>query len=154
MSEHHVQVVLGRQDQRKPTSLYVWRWFSVWWSCHEGNKGYIKLTTKVANLELMGLMNLYGCNIKQLRFPLVNHLFYEFWSLKLAIIDYKGFRVLAVSVLPVGKETIKYGEYEKIEKLTECQDRVTVAVQCMQMSWFWMKKLLKLVDNWICVNMS
>jgi hypothetical protein len=29
---------------------------------------------------------------------------------KLSIIDYKGFRVLAVSVLPVGKDSIKYGE--------------------------------------------
>jgi hypothetical protein len=43
---------------------------------------------KVANLELQGLTHYSACNISKLHFPLM------------AIIDYKGFRLLAVSVLP------------------------------------------------------
>jgi Clustered mitochondria len=46
---------------------------------------------KAASNELLGLSTYFSLGIKKLRYPL------------LAIIDYKGFRMIAVSVLPISK---------------------------------------------------
>lgn len=52
---------------------------------------------KAASHELKGLMSYYSCNIKGLAFPLM------------AVIDYKGFRVLALSILPIKENSLCYG---------------------------------------------
>jgi hypothetical protein len=52
---------------------------------------------KAAAHELKGLIGYYSCNIPGLNFPLM------------AMIDYKGFRVIAMSILPINSKTIKYG---------------------------------------------
>jgi Clustered mitochondria len=52
---------------------------------------------KVAGHELKGLQQYSACGIDALHFPLM------------AVITYKGFRVVAVSYLPIGEDTIKYG---------------------------------------------
>jgi hypothetical protein len=52
---------------------------------------------KAAAHELKGLIGYYSCNIPGLNFPLM------------ALIDYKGFRVIAMSILPINAKTIKYG---------------------------------------------
>ena len=52
---------------------------------------------KIANHELKSLDNLLSCKIEDLYFPL------------LAIIDYRGFRLVAISTLPINKSTIQYG---------------------------------------------
>eukprot|EP01127_Copromyxa_protea_P011133 TRINITY_DN2779_c1_g2_i1.p1 TRINITY_DN2779_c1_g2~~TRINITY_DN2779_c1_g2_i1.p1 ORF type:complete len:1346 (-),score=201.42 TRINITY_DN2779_c1_g2_i1:119-3904(-) len=52
---------------------------------------------KVAGNELRGLMGFFNCHINQLNLPL------------LALVDYRGFRLIAMSILPVGKDTIIYG---------------------------------------------
>jgi hypothetical protein len=52
---------------------------------------------KAANNELLGLSQALKCNIPGLFFPLM------------AIIDYVGYRLVAVSTLPINKKTIVYG---------------------------------------------
>lgn len=52
---------------------------------------------KAAANELRGLMHYASLHIKQLHFPMM------------VVIDYKGFRIIAQSVLPINKETIRYG---------------------------------------------
>lgn len=54
---------------------------------------------KAAAHELKGLISYYSCNIEGLHFPLM------------ALIDYKGFRVIAISILPINDNTICYGMY-------------------------------------------
>ena len=56
---------------------------------------------KAAAHELKGLIGYYSCNIPGLNFPLM------------AMIDYKGFRVIAMSILPINSKTIKYGTRTK-----------------------------------------
>ena len=52
---------------------------------------------KAANKEMTGLSACWQQHIPGLHFPLM------------AVIDYKGFRVVAVSLLPVGKGSLRYG---------------------------------------------
>jgi hypothetical protein len=52
---------------------------------------------KASGHELKGLMCYIDCRIQKLHFPLM------------VVIDYKGWRLLAASVLPVSKDTIIYG---------------------------------------------
>lgn len=62
-----------------------------------GKEANDEAAMKVANHELKGLMQYSSCNIRQLRFPFV------------AIISYKGFKLEAVSKIPINVATIKYG---------------------------------------------
>lgn len=55
------------------------------------------LAMKSGNHELKGLIAYMGSEIKGLCFPLS------------AIIDYKGYRLVATTVLPINNSTIKYG---------------------------------------------
>lgn len=52
---------------------------------------------KAAGQELKGLIAYYSCGVAELRVPLM------------ALVDYMGFRLIAISVLPVNKETLVYG---------------------------------------------
>jgi hypothetical protein len=52
---------------------------------------------KAASHELKGLMNYFHCGIKELHVPLM------------ALIDYRGFRLMAISLLPLSSSTICYG---------------------------------------------
>ncbi|KAF2070452.1 hypothetical protein CYY_008232 [Polysphondylium violaceum] len=52
---------------------------------------------KAASNELKGLISYYMTDVKGLNYPLM------------ALIDYKGFRLIALSVLPISSDTIKYG---------------------------------------------
>ena len=49
---------------------------------------------KTANAELRGLTGIISCNVSEIFFPLM------------ALIDYRGFRIVATSLLPVGRDTI------------------------------------------------
>lgn len=52
---------------------------------------------KVAGHELQGLISLFNCDEVGLCMPLM------------ALVDYKGFRLIAISTLPVNSETLCYG---------------------------------------------
>lgn len=52
---------------------------------------------KAAAHELKGLCHYYSTHVPGLRYPL------------LAYIDYKGYRMIAISVLPIGRDSIRYG---------------------------------------------
>jgi hypothetical protein len=52
---------------------------------------------KVAGNELRGLISYFNCRIEDLNVPLM------------ALVDYRGFRLIAMSILPIGDETIVYG---------------------------------------------
>ncbi|PRP89382.1 hypothetical protein PROFUN_01245 [Planoprotostelium fungivorum] len=52
---------------------------------------------KAAGHELKGLMSFYDCNLHDVSLPLM------------ALIDFKGFRLVAVSLLPISSKTICYG---------------------------------------------
>lgn len=52
---------------------------------------------KAAGNELRGLISYFNCAIKNLNLPLM------------ALVDYRGFRLIALSILPVTPETIIYG---------------------------------------------
>jgi len=49
---------------------------------------------KVAGNELRGLISYFKCHIDDLNVPLM------------ALVDYRGFRLIAMSILPVGEDTI------------------------------------------------
>lgn len=52
---------------------------------------------KAAGNELRGLISYFNCGIKELNVPLM------------ALVDYRGFRLIALSILPVTPDTIIYG---------------------------------------------
>ena len=52
---------------------------------------------KIAGHELLSLDTLMSCKIDQLRFPLVS------------LVDYRGYRLLAISLLPIHNGTLQYG---------------------------------------------
>ena len=52
---------------------------------------------KVADQELKGLMTFFSLGLKDLYFPMM------------ALVDYRGYRLVAMTLLPVGKETLVYG---------------------------------------------
>lgn len=52
---------------------------------------------KAAGNELRGLIGYFNCEIEELNLPLM------------ALVDYRGFRVIAMSILPVSPDTIIYG---------------------------------------------
>eukprot|EP01130_Rhizamoeba_saxonica_P014986 TRINITY_DN662_c1_g2_i2.p2 TRINITY_DN662_c1_g2~~TRINITY_DN662_c1_g2_i2.p2 ORF type:complete len:506 (-),score=103.86 TRINITY_DN662_c1_g2_i2:2144-3661(-) len=56
----------------------------------------VKHSMKVASHELKGLMSYY-CSTEDLKFPLMS------------VIDYRGWRVVAISLLPISNETLVYG---------------------------------------------
>ncbi|KYQ93360.1 Histidine kinase A [Tieghemostelium lacteum] len=51
----------------------------------------------VGGHELKGLINVFNCNVSNLSLPLM------------ALVDYRGFRVIAMSILPIDKDSIYYG---------------------------------------------
>jgi hypothetical protein len=51
---------------------------------------------KAAKHELRSVSSYYNCNVSELRVPLM------------ALIDYRGFRLIASSLLPISKDTIWY----------------------------------------------
>eukprot|EP01133_Synstelium_polycarpum_P016867 gene16867-20055_t len=53
--------------------------------------------SKSASNELKGLISYYMADVPDLHYPLI------------ALIDYKGFRIIALSLLPINSETIRYG---------------------------------------------
>jgi hypothetical protein len=71
---------------------------------------------KAAAHELKGLMSYYSCNIPGLCFPLMvrtpwyprNNQNADIVRTQ-ALIDYKGFRVIAISILPIQNGSIIYG---------------------------------------------
>ena len=52
---------------------------------------------KVAGHELKGLMSVFSCQVPGISCPLM------------CLLDYRGFRLIAMSILPITKETIVYG---------------------------------------------
>lgn len=52
---------------------------------------------KVAGRELTSILSVWNKAIRGLSVPLM------------CLVDYKGFRLVAMSVLPIGKDTIVYG---------------------------------------------
>jgi hypothetical protein len=71
---------------------------------------------KAAAHDLRGLQQYYACGIQGLHVPLVfvhflcssSFLNWNFFE-KMALIDYRGFRVTAVSIIPVSSNTLQYG---------------------------------------------
>ena len=59
---------------------------------------------KAAGNELRGLISYFNTGISDLNVPLM------------ALVDYRGFRLIAMSILPVGEETIIYGSWYVILK--------------------------------------
>jgi hypothetical protein len=53
--------------------------------------------TRVAGNELRGLISYYKCGVRNLAVPLM------------ALIDYRGYRLVACSLLPIGPDTLRYG---------------------------------------------
>jgi hypothetical protein len=53
--------------------------------------------TRVAGNELRGLISYYKCGVRNLAVPLM------------ALIDYRGYRLVACSLLPIGADTLRYG---------------------------------------------
>jgi hypothetical protein len=52
---------------------------------------------KVAGCELRGLMAYFNCDVQNLHFPLMS------------LVDYRGFRLIAMSILPIDRTTLVYG---------------------------------------------
>eukprot|EP01127_Copromyxa_protea_P018085 TRINITY_DN5615_c0_g1_i5.p1 TRINITY_DN5615_c0_g1~~TRINITY_DN5615_c0_g1_i5.p1 ORF type:complete len:1747 (+),score=336.92 TRINITY_DN5615_c0_g1_i5:29-5269(+) len=63
----------------------------------EGLYGDDDNAMKAAGHELRGLMCYYNCHIPQLHLPLM------------CLVDYRGFRLVAMSLLPINKNTLIYG---------------------------------------------
>lgn len=67
---------------------------------------------KAAANELRGLMHYASLHLKELHFPMM------------VVIDYKGFRMIAQSVLPIRKETLRYGCSDGGETVIASMDRL------------------------------
>eukprot|EP01127_Copromyxa_protea_P017015 TRINITY_DN5149_c0_g4_i2.p1 TRINITY_DN5149_c0_g4~~TRINITY_DN5149_c0_g4_i2.p1 ORF type:complete len:1162 (-),score=193.15 TRINITY_DN5149_c0_g4_i2:138-3623(-) len=73
---------------------------------------------KAAGHEMKGLMGYYHCRVAELRFPLM------------ALIDYRGYRLVAMSLLPVsGKDTLVYGSDNGGDNVYNLRDDVA---ECMR----------------------
>lgn len=66
-------------------------------SDYNGLFGSEHAAAKVAGNELKGLISYFNCKIQDLNVPLM------------ALVDYRGFRLIAMSILPCSSETIIYG---------------------------------------------
>lgn len=64
---------------------------------------------KVAGNELRGLMGFFNCHINQLNLPLLALVDYRGRRIILSELIPSGFRLIAMSILPVGRNTIVYG---------------------------------------------
>lgn len=77
------------------------------------NIAYVKFACKAAANELKGLMGFYSCNINGLHYPMVRrliiHILLADIIYQMALIDYKGFRIIAMTLLPIFSHTIRYG---------------------------------------------
>jgi len=62
-----------------------------------GDKRADDMAMKAGGLELQGLMCWQSTMPEGLRFPMM------------CLIDYKGFRLIASAVLPIGRDTLRYG---------------------------------------------
>ena len=80
---------------------------------------------KVAGHDLLGLNNYFNCDVEGLCFPLM------------CLVDYRGFRLIAMSLLPVTEHSIVYGsdnagirihqiDLEAIEKMAECSKKLNL----------------------------
>jgi Clustered mitochondria len=52
---------------------------------------------KVAGHELKGLISYFNLSLKEVHFPIMS------------LVDYLGFRVIAMSLLPISKDSLVYG---------------------------------------------
>lgn len=90
--KYHVQGILFKfamdtKVAEKPNPLWM----------YGGTSRRDDLAMKAAAAELNNLVAYATTHVEELNFPMV------------ALIDYKGFRVIAMSVLPISKETLLYG---------------------------------------------
>eukprot|EP01124_Arcella_intermedia_P007744 TRINITY_DN14795_c0_g1_i2.p1 TRINITY_DN14795_c0_g1~~TRINITY_DN14795_c0_g1_i2.p1 ORF type:complete len:549 (+),score=143.34 TRINITY_DN14795_c0_g1_i2:117-1649(+) len=67
---------------------------------------------KVAGNELRGLISYFNCHIEDLNVPLM------------ALVDYRGFRLIAMSILPVGEGTIIYGSCDAGRNIHATNERL------------------------------
>lgn len=68
--------------------------FAVDWMGYYGGHEFVK---KAAGHDLKGLVAIYQCQIRKLMVPLM------------CLIDYKGYRLIAISALPISDQTLVYG---------------------------------------------
>lgn len=71
------------------------------------------LAMKAAGHELKSLMSYYNCSIPGLSFPLM------------VLIDFRGFRLVAMSLLPISSKTLVYGSQEaglRHPKILSCNE--------------------------------
>jgi hypothetical protein len=61
---------------------------------------------KAASAELKGAMCYHNCHIPDLLTPLM------------ATIDYRGFRLLAIALVPIDDKTLVYGKHFPVHRLT------------------------------------
>ena len=79
---------------------------------------------KIANHELKSLDNLLNCNVNNLHYPL------------LAIIDYRGYRLIAISVLPVSSKTLCFGSSDAGRTVNDSDPmlRDLISIACKQLN--------------------
>lgn len=80
---------------------------------------------RAAAHELKGLCHYYSTHVPGLRYPL------------LAYIDYKGYRMIAISVLPIGKDSIRYGSSDSGDHvhadIPELNEKLAEAGRCLNL---------------------
>jgi tetratricopeptide (TPR) repeat protein len=77
----------------------------------------LEAANKIAGLELKGLKCYFSTRTPNLSFPLM------------ALIDYKGYRLVAMSVLPIDKATLKYGSADAGRSVLTEDDDLTVLIR-------------------------
>lgn len=116
--------------------------------CPERKK---KAAAKVAGNELHGLISYFGTNVDGLSFPLMCLLGKTFWfwilhrfSLFLICFlcsDYKGFRLVCSSLLPISKNTLVYGSQNAgknfVNSDSNLYDAVTEASRILNLKVGW-----------------
>lgn len=95
------------------------------WMYGTGDQRSDENAMKSASHELKGLMSWYSCNIRGLCFPLQ------------ALVDYKGFRVLAISILPINDDSIIYGSSDAgrtvHSRSTEFNEKIDAAAKILNL---------------------
>ena len=72
---------------------------------------------KAARHDLKGLMHYYQCSISELRVPLM------------ALVDYRGFRLIAMSLLPINSATICYGSPDAGQNVYNSDSHMSMLMQ-------------------------
>ena len=103
------------EETRKKKNLTKEQLPSTW--MYGGSQPDDYAAMKASKNDMTGLMSYYNAKIPGLYFPLM------------ALIDYRGFRLIAMSILPISKSTIRYGSADAGKTIHKANKEINTKMQ-------------------------